>query len=123
VLRPCWTCRGSIGGAAGSPLELMEKADPDRLECPGCVQARAAGDLGPLVLPAPTKRELVAALVSSPDDPWWEARVLHAKLYPARDRCDLLALLGVIWLLSPCCLDRLSGRRRLAWLVVAWGCW
>ncbi|WP_331742522.1 hypothetical protein [Kitasatospora sp. NBC_00039] len=32
-LRPCWTCRGSIGGKAGSPLELTEKADPDRLEC------------------------------------------------------------------------------------------
>jgi hypothetical protein len=30
-------------------------------ECPKCVQARAAEDLGPLVLPAPTKRELVAA--------------------------------------------------------------
>ncbi|MFF2146246.1 hypothetical protein [Kitasatospora sp. NPDC058190] len=36
--------------------------------------------------PAPTKREPVAALVSAPDDPWWEDRVLHAKLYPARDR-------------------------------------
>ncbi|WP_424706614.1 hypothetical protein [Kitasatospora acidiphila] len=33
-------------------------------------------------LPAPTKREQVAALVSTPDDPWWEERVLHAKLYP-----------------------------------------
>jgi hypothetical protein len=38
------------------------------------------------MLPAPTKRELVAALVSAPDDPWWDARVLHAKLHPARDR-------------------------------------
>ncbi|MFF9647356.1 hypothetical protein [Kitasatospora aureofaciens] len=34
-------------------------------------------------LPKPSKWELVAALVSVPDDPWWEARVLHAKLYPA----------------------------------------
>ncbi|AUY48336.1 hypothetical protein C2142_04450 [Streptomyces sp. CB01881] len=64
VLRPCWTCRGSIGGKEDSKLELREKARPDRLECPDCVQARAAKDLGPLVLPVPTKRELVAALVS-----------------------------------------------------------
>ncbi|MFJ2582990.1 hypothetical protein, partial [Kitasatospora aureofaciens] len=75
-----------LHGTPSSPLELDEKAGPGRLECPGCVQARAAKDLGPLVLPAPTKRELVAALVSAPDDPWWEARVLHAKLYPAKDR-------------------------------------
>ncbi|MGE7438870.1 hypothetical protein, partial [Kitasatospora sp. NPDC001175] len=34
ALRPCWTCRGSIGGKAGSKLELTEKASPDRLECP-----------------------------------------------------------------------------------------
>ncbi|MFE5583144.1 hypothetical protein [Kitasatospora sp. NPDC056531] len=86
ALRPCWTCRGSIGGEEGSKLELREKAGPDRLECPKCVQARAAQDLGPLVLPVPTKRELVAALVSAWDDPWWEDRVLHAKLYPAKDR-------------------------------------
>jgi hypothetical protein len=38
-----------------------------------CVQDRAVKGLGLLVLPAPTKRELVAALVSAPDDPWWEA--------------------------------------------------
>lgn len=24
--------------------------------------------------------------VSTTDDPWWETRVLHAKLYPAKDR-------------------------------------
>jgi hypothetical protein len=42
--------------------------------------------LGPLVLPVPTKRELVAALVSTPDDRWWGERVLHAKLYPAKGR-------------------------------------
>ncbi|MET8629568.1 hypothetical protein ABZW30_38545 [Kitasatospora sp. NPDC004669] len=47
---------------------------------------REAEELGPLVLPAQTDRELVAALVSAPDDPWWEARVLHAKLHPVRDR-------------------------------------
>ncbi|WBP91316.1 hypothetical protein [Kitasatospora cathayae] len=38
ALRPCWTCRGSIGGKAGSELELelelTENAGPDRLECP-----------------------------------------------------------------------------------------
>nr|WP_280686306.1 replication-relaxation family protein [Kitasatospora sp. MAA19] len=86
LLRPCWTCRGSIGGRAGSKLELREKAGPDRLECPQCVSDREVEELGPLVLPVPTKRELVAALVSAPDDPWWEDRVLHAKLYPVRDR-------------------------------------
>lgn len=32
---------------------------------------------GPLVLPAPAKREQMAALVSAPDDPWWEDRALH----------------------------------------------
>ncbi|MFJ2864112.1 hypothetical protein [Kitasatospora sp. NPDC087314] len=86
ALRPCWTCRGSIGGKAGSPLELDEKAGPDRLECPQCAADREVEELGPLVLPVPTKRELVAALVSAPDDPWWEARVLHARLCPAKDR-------------------------------------
>ncbi|MFD8707065.1 amino acid permease [Kitasatospora sp. NPDC059648] len=34
----------------------------------------------------PPKRELVAALVSIPDDPWGEVRVLHAKLYQGKDR-------------------------------------
>lgn len=28
----------------------------------------------------------MAALVAAPVDPWWEVRVLHAKLYPAKDR-------------------------------------
>ncbi|WP_195911421.1 replication-relaxation family protein [Streptomyces kaniharaensis] len=86
ALRPCWTCRGSIGGKEGSKSELREKAGPDRLECPQCARDRAEKNLGPLVLPAPTKREQVAALVSAPEDPWWEDRVLHAKLYPVRGR-------------------------------------
>ncbi|MER7585010.1 hypothetical protein [Kitasatospora sp. NPDC097691] len=43
-------------------------------------------ELGPLVLPAPTEWELVTAMVFVPDDPWWEVRVFHARLYPARDR-------------------------------------
>ncbi|OKI99915.1 replication-relaxation family protein [Kitasatospora sp. CB01950] len=30
-LRPCWSCRGVIGGAEGSFLELRDKARPDRL--------------------------------------------------------------------------------------------
>ncbi|SDS48168.1 hypothetical protein SAMN05216371_0012 [Streptomyces sp. TLI_053] len=85
-LRPCWTCRGSIGGDEDSELELTEKAGPDRLECPGCEHERQEKRLGPLVLPAPTKREQVAALVLGPDDPWREVRVLHAKLYPVKDR-------------------------------------
>ncbi|MFI9162816.1 hypothetical protein [Kitasatospora aureofaciens] len=56
------------------------------MECPQCEPDRAVKDLGPLLLPVPTRRELVAALVSTPDDPWWEDRVLHAKLYPAMGR-------------------------------------
>ncbi|MFJ3794242.1 replication-relaxation family protein [Kitasatospora sp. NPDC090091] len=86
ALRPCWTCRGSIGGKAGSPLELAEKAGPDRLECPQCVSDRETQSLGPLMLPLPTKREQMAALVSPPTDRWWQDRLRHAKLYPAKDR-------------------------------------
>jgi hypothetical protein len=56
------------------------------LECLKCEQGRAEKDLGLLELPAPTRRELVAALVSTPDDRWWGERVLHAKLYPAKGR-------------------------------------
>ncbi|GAA2158259.1 hypothetical protein GCM10009760_61140 [Kitasatospora kazusensis] len=85
-LRPCWTCWGSIGGKADSELELTGKAGPDRLECPQCVSDQEVQELGPLVLPAPTKREQVAALLSAPDDPWWDVRVLHAKLHPVKDR-------------------------------------
>ncbi|MFJ6140209.1 hypothetical protein [Kitasatospora sp. NPDC092286] len=85
-LRPCWTCRGSIGGKEGPWLELTEKAGPDRLECPQCVSDRETKGLGPLVLPAPTRRELMAARISAPADRWWEARVRHAKLYPPKGR-------------------------------------
>ncbi|MEU9047319.1 MULTISPECIES: hypothetical protein [unclassified Kitasatospora] len=67
-------------------LELTGKAGPDRLECPRCERDRAEKNLGPLVLPIPTKREQVAALVSASDDSWWELRVLHAKLYPVWKR-------------------------------------
>ncbi|MFG2918996.1 hypothetical protein ACGF0D_39730 [Kitasatospora sp. NPDC048298] len=67
-------------------LELREKAGPDWLKRPQCVSDRETEELGPSVLPAPTKREQVAALVSAPDDPGWEDRVLHAKLHPARGR-------------------------------------
>ncbi|MGW6914707.1 hypothetical protein ACWGB8_12960 [Kitasatospora sp. NPDC054939] len=86
ALRPCWTCRGSIGGKAGSFLELIEKAGPNRLECPHCEKTRADKKLGPLVLPLPTRWELLAARVSAPADPWWNLRVQHATLYPAKDR-------------------------------------
>ncbi|MET8704333.1 replication-relaxation family protein [Kitasatospora sp. NPDC004723] len=85
-LRPCWTCGGSIGGKAGSPLELTEKAGPDRLECLQCASDREEKELGPLVLPAPTKRELLVARFSAPPDRWWEDRVRHAELYPVKDR-------------------------------------
>ncbi|MGW2402768.1 replication-relaxation family protein [Kitasatospora sp. NPDC001664] len=85
-LRPCWTCRGSIGGKAGSVLELTEEAGPNRLECPSCVSDREDQELGPLVLPLPTLRETLAARVSTPADPWWNLRVQHATLYPAKDR-------------------------------------
>ncbi|MBD0695788.1 hypothetical protein BG452_04255 [Streptomyces sp. CBMA123] len=63
------------GGKEGSKLELREKARPDRLKCPQCEQDRAVKDLGPLMLPVPTKRELVAVLVSTPDNPWREAEL------------------------------------------------
>ncbi|WP_159028405.1 hypothetical protein [Kitasatospora sp. MY 5-36] len=84
-LRPCWTCGSSIGGKSGSVLELTEKAGPDRLECPQCDSDREEKELGPLVLPAPTRRELLAARFSAPADPWWQERLLHAELYPVRD--------------------------------------
>ncbi|MFD9598405.1 replication-relaxation family protein [Kitasatospora sp. NPDC059973] len=85
-LRRCWTCRGSIGGKAGSFLELTEEAGPNRLECPSCVSDRGDQELGPLVLPLPTLRETLAARVSTPADPWWNLRVQHTTLYPAKDR-------------------------------------
>lgn len=54
VLRPCWTCRGLIGGKAGSLLELTVKARPDRLSARSA-SATGREELGPLVLPAPTR--------------------------------------------------------------------
>ncbi|MFI8085888.1 replication-relaxation family protein [Kitasatospora sp. NPDC086009] len=86
ALRPCWTCRGSIGGKEDSPLELTEEAGPNRLECPDCEKTRKDKKRGPLVLPLPTLRETLAARVSNPSDPWWNLRVQHATLYPAKDR-------------------------------------
>ncbi|MGW7585216.1 hypothetical protein ACWGKU_29055 [Kitasatospora sp. NPDC054768] len=65
---------------------MREKAGPGRLECPQCERERVEEDLVPLVLPVPTRRELVAALVFAPDDPWWAERVLHAQLYPGKGR-------------------------------------
>ncbi|MFF7459387.1 hypothetical protein [Kitasatospora sp. NPDC008115] len=69
-------------------LELVGKAGPDRLECPQCAADREEKELGPLVLPAPTRRERVTALVFAPDDPWWEERVRHTGLYPVKDRAS-----------------------------------
>ncbi|MGW6914680.1 hypothetical protein ACWGB8_12820 [Kitasatospora sp. NPDC054939] len=43
-----------------------EKAGPGRLECPQCTGGREAQELGLLVVPAPTRRELLAARVSAP---------------------------------------------------------
>ncbi|BFV54905.1 hypothetical protein KCMC57_up63820 [Kitasatospora sp. CMC57] len=68
------------------PLELTQEAGPNRLECPDCEQTRRVEKLGPLVLPLATHRELLAARVAVPADPWWEVRVWHAKLYPVKDR-------------------------------------
>ncbi|MEE1783099.1 hypothetical protein PUR71_09235 [Streptomyces sp. SP17BM10] len=56
------------------------------MECPDCESTRGKKRLGPLVLPALTKREQVAVLLSAPDDPWWEVRALHAELSPVRER-------------------------------------
>ncbi|MGW2402471.1 replication-relaxation family protein [Kitasatospora sp. NPDC001664] len=86
ALRPCWTCRGSIGGKEGSRRELTEVAGPNRLECPHCEKIRRDKKLGPLMLPLPTLREQLAARVSPPADQWWDLRVQHATLYPAKDR-------------------------------------
>ncbi|MFI5534205.1 hypothetical protein ACIA8O_37285 [Kitasatospora sp. NPDC051853] len=60
-LRPCWTCRGSIGGKEGSRRELTQEAGPNRLECPHRAKTRRDKKLGPLVLPLPTLREQLAA--------------------------------------------------------------
>ncbi|MEV7359055.1 hypothetical protein [Kitasatospora sp. NPDC091276] len=113
ALRPCWTCRGPIGGKEGSALHGQpEQPGPDRLECPQCVSDREAEKLGPLVLPVPTKRELVAALVSAPADPWWEDRVLHAKLYPAG------AVIVTCWPWWAC-----FGLSRAVVWTFGWTCW
>ncbi|BFV54900.1 hypothetical protein KCMC57_up00040 [Kitasatospora sp. CMC57] len=67
-------------------LELRQEAGPNRLECPDCEKIRRDKKLGPLALPAPTRRELLAARVSAPADAWWRLRMQHATLYPAKDR-------------------------------------
>ncbi|WP_407991992.1 hypothetical protein [Kitasatospora sp. CMC57] len=75
--------RGTVSGIGA---RVGRAAGPDRLECPQCAADREEKELGSLVLPAPTKREQMAALLSTPDDPWWDVRVLHAKLHPVKDR-------------------------------------
>ncbi|MFF2147522.1 hypothetical protein [Kitasatospora sp. NPDC058190] len=56
-----------------------------RTACP-ILPGRQAFVAGPVaaVLPVPTTRELVAALVSASGGPWWESRLLHAKLGPMK---------------------------------------
>ncbi|MGW4893184.1 hypothetical protein ACWEQL_13095 [Kitasatospora sp. NPDC004240] len=38
------------------------------------------------MLPAPIRRELMAARLSALADLWWKDRVRHAELYPVKDR-------------------------------------
>ncbi|CAM5301080.1 hypothetical protein KAURM247S_06457 [Kitasatospora aureofaciens] len=72
------------------------KAGLDRLECPGRVEARAAQGLGPLVLPAPTKRELVAAMVTAPSDPWWGSGCSMPATFRIAGRRSGVGLSGVV---------------------------
>nr|BFD96201.1 hypothetical protein KitaXyl93_75610 [Kitasatospora sp. Xyl93] len=72
--------RGRI--AAGEPRLRHPWAGPDP---PG------GGRAGVGRRPSACALRCGGALVCAPDDPWWEDRVLHAKLYPAKGRtCDLL---------------------------------
>ncbi|MEU6973851.1 hypothetical protein AB0A71_40230 [Kitasatospora aureofaciens] len=86
ALRPCWRCRGSIGGKEDSLLELREEAGrtgwsarsanrtaPSRTWARWCCRSRPSASWWPCWSPLQTIRG-------------WEDRVLHAKLYPAKDR-------------------------------------
>ncbi|WP_043478206.1 replication-relaxation family protein [Kitasatospora sp. MBT66] len=81
---PCWTCKGPLGGAFDSVLELTEEAPAEALECPSCEIDRRNNGLGRLLLPKPTRSEERQARKGQLNDPWWEMRQLHAKQWPAR---------------------------------------
>ncbi|MGC0319196.1 hypothetical protein [Kitasatospora acidiphila] len=76
---------GEVGGGpvhpalAGGQLGGGEVAE----RVAGLAAGAGVGDEGGV---DPPDLEQVLALVSAPDDPWWEERVLHAKLYPVKDR-------------------------------------
>ncbi|MGW4652708.1 replication-relaxation family protein [Kitasatospora sp. NPDC004289] len=76
---PCYTCKGPLGGAHGNPLEPSKEVPPDTAECPQCNYKRYTGGRDPLVLTPPTARELRQAKRKTPDDPWWELRLIHAE--------------------------------------------
>ncbi|GGV45608.1 hypothetical protein GCM10010495_73950 [Kitasatospora herbaricolor] len=81
---PCWTCKGPLGGAFGSGLELTKEAPAEALECPSCEIDRRNNGLGRLLLPKPTRAEERQARKGQLNDPWWEMRQLHAKQWPVR---------------------------------------
>ncbi|MET8630639.1 hypothetical protein ABZW30_44280 [Kitasatospora sp. NPDC004669] len=87
-LRPCWTCRGSIGGQEGSELELRQEADPYRLECPHCAFKRRNTGRPPIILPLPTNRDRRRAAAGKLDDPYWHIRLHHAADQPAQQDPD-----------------------------------
>ncbi len=88
-------------------------AGPDGPEGPECVQACAAEELGPLVLPVPTWRESVAALGSAPDGSVVGVAGAAREALPGEGAawCDVLCSVGVFW---PSC--------HVVW-TFAWTCW
>ncbi|MFD8787261.1 hypothetical protein [Kitasatospora sp. NPDC059599] len=48
ALRPCWTCRGSIGGKAGSGLELRGEGRPGPAGVPAVRRRPGDGETGPV---------------------------------------------------------------------------
>ncbi|MGC0319202.1 replication-relaxation family protein [Kitasatospora acidiphila] len=84
AMHPCYTCKGSIGGKPGSPIERREPADRYELECPDCDSHRRLSLGKPLILPMPTGRDRRQHKAGKLDDPWWHIRLLHAEKYPDR---------------------------------------
>ncbi|MFF2751953.1 replication-relaxation family protein [Kitasatospora sp. NPDC058048] len=87
-LHPCYTCQGPLGGAHDSGHELVENAEPDRLECPACLADRRARNGRPIVLDLPSPRDLKKAGKNGPpaSDPWWTVRLIHAQRWPKAKR-------------------------------------